>query len=488
MPQGSRGSGRAEGGVFRRMRRRRGRRRAFRAWARVLAGRLAAALLLAAVLPLFSVPLSAQAPTSIGVCMRNNATPFQSGGDLAPDGPARGISMIPPDSMMQAAIVCAEAFAASTLVPIGMDIWSGLAIIVTVWTGIQMMFGGGFNVGEVVSLILLLGFPYAVLTFYNTAVGTPWGNATFSGMVTGMGRTVSAQLVDGAYATLLGTFQSTWSQIWNMDALTRAADSGSDGGDEGWLSRGVSVVADRFLRPVMELFRNLVATVQLLVVSVLVGFVVVIPAIVAYCSYLWGYLSILVAIVLGPLLIPWFVVPQLQFLAWGWFRSLLSATVHLMVAGAVFAVVAQLVSIPLLRVGARVAEDRGSGGALAADIGLFFLPGGTLMRMLYSAMEVLVESLPLIVVAFLGAFKIGEITSMIMNGGSMPASGIGDRMSGMRNTRSLAGSAPGAARAAGGMAGRAGAAMAGKAAAMATGVGAAAVAGAAVLSQATRSK
>ena len=87
----------------------------------------------------------------------------------------RGVSLIAPDSLVQSAVQCAESFAAGTLVPIGMQLWQGLAIIITIWTGIQMMFGGGFAIGEVVSLILLRGFPYAVLTFYNTDGGTPWG-------------------------------------------------------------------------------------------------------------------------------------------------------------------------------------------------------------------------------------------------------------------------------------------------------------------------
>ena len=92
---------------------------------------------------------------------------------------------------MRAAVQCAESFAATNLVGIGMNIWGGLAIIITVWTGIQMMFGGGFAIGEVVSLVLLLGFPWAVLTFYNTAVGTPWGDMTFSTMVSGTGQVVA---------------------------------------------------------------------------------------------------------------------------------------------------------------------------------------------------------------------------------------------------------------------------------------------------------
>ena len=465
------------GGVFRRLRGRRGGRVSFGEWARRLAGRLAAALVVAAALPVFTVSLGAQGQP-LGVCMRNApaAAAFASGGDLAPDGPPGDGGFIPPTSLVRAAVGCAESFAAATMVPIGLNIWRGLAVIITIWTGIQMMFGGGFAIGEVVSLILLLGFPFAVLTFYNTGVGTPWGDMTFSYMVSGMGQEVAGDLVDGVFMTFRDTFMEVWEKIWSPQPLADSvgeSESGEDGA--GWFARLLSPVTAVFgaLEAVVDFVNSFFRTLEFLFTLGLLALVIIIPALVAYCSYLWGYLALLVAIILGPLLIPWILVPQLQFLAWGWFRTLLGAGVHMMVAGACFAVVAQILMIPLIRFGDLLVLDATQ-------------PGMTSSLLTTSPMiTVLVESLPLIVVAFLGAFKIGEITTMIMNGGSMPSSGIGDRMRSAQGMGRMGRSAASLGRGAAGMM-SGGGAVAGRAALVATGAGAAVVAASAVMSQATK--
>ena len=466
------------GGVFRRLRGRRGGRVSFRYWARCLAGRLAAALVFAAALPVFTVSLGAQGQP-LGVCMRTApaAAAFASGGDLAPDGEPGDGGFIPPTSLVRAAVGCAEAFAAATMVPIGLNIWAGLAIIITIWTGIQIMFSGSFGIGEIVSLILLLGFPFAVLTFYNTGVGTPWGDMTFPHMVSGMGQVVSADLVDGVFMTFRNTFMDVWEKIWTAQTMAVTGAASEVGEAEGlWATvvaafgRAVDLVqAFNPFTVVRTLFRNII----FFLVVVLLILVLVIPALVAYCSYLWGYLSLLVAIILGPLLIPWILVPQMQFLAWGWFRTLLGAGVHMMVAGACFAVVAQILMIPLIRFGDLMTQH-----ATEPSVGTFLATSSP-------GIVVLVESMPLIVVAFLGAFKIGEITSMIMNGGSMPSSGIGDRMRSAQGIGRMGRSAASLGRGAAGMM-SGGGAVAGRAAVAATGAGAAVVAASAVMSQATK--
>ena len=460
------------GGVFRRLRGRRGARVSFGYWARRLAGRLAAALVVAAALPVFTVSLGAQGQP-LGVCMRNApaAAAFASGGDLASDGEPRDGGFIPPTSLVRAAVGCAESFAAATMVPIGLNIWAGLAVIITIWTGIQIMFSGGFAIGEVVSLILLLGFPFAVLTFYNTGVGTPWGDMTFPHMVSGMGQVVSADLVDGVFMIFRDTFMEVWGKIWSPQPLAESvgeSESGEDGG-----SWNPFTIVQRVLDEAVAFVASSFRTLEFLFTLGLLGLVIIIPALVAYCSYLWGYLSLLVAIILGPLLIPWILVPQLQFLAWGWFRTLLGAGVHMMVAGACFAVVAQILTIPLIRFGDLLVLDATQPGVVTSS--------STPSPMI----TVLVESLPLIVVAFLGAFKIGEITTMIMNGGSMPSSGIGDRMRSAQGMRRMGRSAASLGRGAAGMM-SGGGAVAARAALVATGAGAAVVAASAVMSQATK--
>ncbi|MYH29599.1 MAG: hypothetical protein F4137_12270 [Acidobacteria bacterium] len=471
-----RGSG---GGVLRVIRRRRPRRVRFREWARRVAGRLAAVLVLWAAAPLLVVPLAAQGPPTgnrIMTCIENRpeTAAFDPGGDLGPDGPARDGGMIPPTSMIRAAVVCAEEFANTTMVPIGVRLFRSLAVIIVIWTGIQMMFSGSFAIGEVVSLVLLLGFPWAVLSFYAATVLTPWGNVSFTRMVSGMGENIAENLVDGVFIAVNDTVRDVWNRIWSAQVVVDAANGSRSGSFASRAWDGMWEF-DLGLGDHVEGLRDMFRSFQLVLLVGLVGLLLLVPMVVAYCSYLWAYLSLMVAIILGPVLIPWVIVPQMQFLAWGWFRAVLGAGIHMMVAGACFAVAAQIMLIPLVRFGAQV-SNTDNAGLLSVATFLSLTATGPL--------SVIVESLPLIVVAYLGVFKIGEITAMIMNGGSMPASGIGDRMNSMGRLRGMAGS--GRALLAGGGGGAAAAGGAARAALAATGVGAAVVAAGAVLSQSTK--
>ena len=160
-------------------------------------------------------------------------------------------------------------------------------------------------------------------------------------------------------------------------------------------------------------------------------------------------------------------IPQLSFLFWGWFKTLLGASVHMMIAAAVFAISVQLLSVPLLRIEAMNANLQNSQVWVANGILTPFL----------LIIALVIETIPIWLVALLGSFKVGELTSMIMNGGPMPSSGLGDRMRQMSSMR-------GGGIALGRLAGGAGAAAAG--ATVAT--GGAALAAAAVMSQATKSQ
>ena len=482
------------GGVLRRLRR--WRTGSFRAWARRLAGRLAVALVLAAFLPFFSVAVGAQV-TDLGVCMRTSpeTAAFRPGGDFDPAGPPRGGAFTPGNSFVSAAVQCAESFAATNLVPIGLNLWAGLAVIITIWTGVQIMFSGSFGIGEIVSLVLLLGFPFAVLTFYNTNVGTPWGDMTFSDMVSGMGQVVGARLVFGTFEAFQAVVYDAVTSIWSSEtfkgALAQTEEQTGDAAEapgllatlKGLFTAAAEGVYTLLFGWIMGLIEAIARSLVLLLLILLFVVLLVLPVIVAYCSYLWGYFSLLVAIILGPLLIPWVLIPQLQFLAWGWFRTLLGAGVHMMVAGACFAVVAQILMIPIIRFSTLVTLANSQPVVEAISVHPLGLLAGTAGVALSAGLAAITESLPLILVAYLGAFKIGEITAMIMNGGSMPGSGLGDRTRSMGSMRSTGRSL--------GMIGGRGAATAAATAAAGVATGGAAVAAVAagkVLSQATRGR
>ncbi len=470
----------------------------------VAAGLLAAAAVLAP-------ELAVAQGVDFGACLRTeiDAGPMGPGGALDPSDPGTIGVMVPPTSMVGAARVCAEqASAAIFLAPDGLAwvLFYSFALIIVVWTGLQIMFGGQFGIGEVVNLAMLIGFPFAILTWY--AVPAPlevWGQFTFTDMVTTGATTIARDLIDGAFTAFASqvaeTFGNVWEYLFLVDAAERVqevaseGDGGEGGGFVNWLdsqtggavsagaamlssaSNAVSVVTDPW-GFVVRLFNMILSFVLMGIMLLVFVLLIIIPAVVAYGSYLWGHVALLAAVFLGPIFVPFVMIPQLSFLFWGWFKSLLGAAVHTMVAAAVFVTVSQMLLMPLHRFrtmameGVRL-DDGDVASPLAALAGWFF------------------ETIPLVLIAMLGAFKIGEITSMIMNAGPMPSSGLGDRLRGAQQMRGMASGARGAlaggrgALAARGAAGAAGAA--GGAAAAATGVGAVVAAGA-VLSQATQSK
>ncbi len=457
---------------------------------------LLAAGVLAAAAVLVPEPAAAQG-VDFGTCLRTeiDAGPMGPGGALDPSDPGTIGVMVPPTSMVGAARVCAEqASAAIFLAPDGLAwvLFYSFALIIVVWTGLQIMFGGQFGIGEVVNLAMLIGFPFAILTWY--AVPAPlevWGPFTFTDLVTTGATTIARDLIDGAFrefaSQVAQTFGNVWRYLLTVDTAERVAEVASegDGGEGNWATRlweRVASVASAVanLSGFLSRLINSIVTFFLMGIMLLVlVLLIIIPAVVAYCSYLWGHVAILAAVFLGPIFVPFVMIPQLSFLFWGWFKSLLGAAVHTMVAAAVFVTVSQILLMPLARFSTMATQRLGSGddedamAPLGALAGWFF------------------ETIPLVLVAMLGAFKIGEITSMIMNAGPMPSSGLGDRLRGAQQMRGMASGARGAlaggrgALAARGAAGAASAA--GGAAAAATGVGAVVAAGA-VLSQATKSK
>lgn len=377
---------------------------------------LCAGLVLGTPAPAAAQPASPPAgPIQLGPCIAAETTApgedLGPGGDLAPEGPPREGVPIAPNSMVRAALDCAQLFANQTMTPIGVNLLRALSVIIVIWTGVQMMISRRWDMGEVVSLIFLLGFPWAVLSWYNATVNTPWGAMSFVTMVSGMGRVVGQALVEGRFEDMAEQVTAVSNMVNGAAVVDQVRTLGTPVSgipvDPRTIQTGSPGVSGFF-----GFFRALVFNAWAFVLLL----ILLLPMVVAYCSYLWAYVSLAVATILGPLLIPWVVVPQMQFLAWGWFRSVLGAGVHMMVAGACFVVCSQLLLIPIARLGFVVARDADRQGAVSQD----------------SVLGVIVESAPLIIIACLGAFKIGEITSMIMNGGAMPVSGLGERVASMQ--------------------------------------------------------
>ena len=345
-------------------------------------------------------------------------------------GPVRFDS---PLAILQTGVECAHTFTADVIRPIGWTLLSGVALIIVVWTGIMVMFTGRFDLAQILNLILLIGFAIMVMNGFDDR-DNMWGDVSFPQFIFGQGELIGGVMVE---ATFEG-FQFRVQQFFQN--LTAGTSGTGDSGPSLW-AVGLGVVAGGAfvlatggvgLLPLLGaaaiggittvatsgglgIMNSIMAGIEsiLIVIVVLAG---IIPAVILYCSYLWAYVGFMVAIVLGPLFVPWMLIPQLDWLFWSWLKSIVKMTVHLMVAATLFTICAEFATIPITRLSVRMMETN----ALAAageDSSWGFMG----FVVIFNSLLVYI---PLVVLMFLMCGKTGEMTGMLTEGQGMPTAGM----------------------------------------------------------------
>ena len=164
----------------------------------------------------------------------------------------------------------------------GYGLFLSFATILIVWQGIRMMFshdGLGDQMFEFAKLLMLISFGYAMITFYEAPI--PGFGVSFSNLIT-----------DQA-----GYFQSV------LEA--RAFDN---------IYRHFDDLADRFMQPdAWSILANLIYWTVLLLVALAKALSLAVIA--------FGLIASAVCGLLGPIFVPFFVVPKLEWLFWGWLKS-----------------------------------------------------------------------------------------------------------------------------------------------------------------------
>ena len=281
----------------------------------------------------------------------------------------------------------------------GMQLLTGLSVIMVVWTGTQMaLSGGGFNMAAFVRLVITLAIPLGILEFYvDSLPGT--GGMSVPDVITGMGGWLQGVILADTTDDVFTSLSNMGEQIWS-NASTFAGES-----DASWWERVTAFVAN-------AVSLTLGLGIQ---VSLFALFLVVFA--VGQAQVIWANLAMSLAILLGPIFIPFFVVPQLSFLFWGWFKTMLTYSLYAAVAAAVFRIT---VAVGLQVLDAlRLPESYASVDGVA---GLF----GTLMLGIFFC-----------VAALLASLKVGEFCQMLVSGGGAAGSGAGTRA--MQTARVAAG-------------------------------------------------
>ncbi len=242
----------------------------------------------------------------------------------------------------------------NTLQATGLDIFRGLAVILIVWFGVKSALsaaqghGGGFHFAKFADLILMIAFGLGMLTYYSTPI--PGTSYSFSDLITKEGLNLSNQIESSQTQEIANTITHAEQQL------------GSPPGS----------------------FNILEDLTYLLIVLILAAMEAT-----AFCVVAYGYVAAAVCVLIGPIFIPWFIVPKMDWLFWGWLKAFIGFSFYQVVASAFIYVFAKVLSS-------------------------MFQVIGTIS--ISNAFTVLPALLVTLAVCVYGLFKIPELTASILGG------------------------------------------------------------------------
>ena len=267
-----------------------------------------------------------------------------------------------------------------TLLNAGQDLWTGLAAIMVVWTGVKIAMSGTFQPWEVIRLIIGLWVPWAMLNFYATPLPPPADSFTFPGVIVGGGNWLMNFFMADA-----GTAMRTELSIMINNHLS--------GITEAWDGYNIWDLLVSSAGAFMSLF---VAT----ILVIFVGSMLTLLYCVTYAQVIWAQVAIAILIFLGPLFIPWLIFEPLSFLFWGWFRALIVFSLYGALAGVIMRV--------FMGVGLGYVTTFSN---QTLDFDLVTMGGWVLII------------LPMFIAGILASLKVGELASMLVTGNAVTSSG-----------------------------------------------------------------
>ena len=267
------------------------------------------------------------------------------------------------------------------LLTTGEQLWTGLASIMIVWTGVKIALSGNFQPWEVIRLIIGLWIPWVMLHFYDTPLPVPANAYTFPSMIVAGGN----WLMDLFVADVGTAMRTELSNMINTH-MTRITDAWD--GYQIWdlITAGGAAIMTLFSATLMMLFAMIM---------------LVLLYCITYAQVLWAQMAIAILVLLGPIFIPWLLFEPLSFLFWGWFRSLIVFSLYGALAGAVMRV---FMGVALGYV------TTYSNQVISFDLTTM---GGWVLIIL-----------PLFVAGILASLKVGELASMLVTGNAVTSSGI----------------------------------------------------------------
>ncbi|HEX4002909.1 MAG TPA: type IV secretion system protein [Candidatus Acidoferrales bacterium] len=188
----------------------------------------------------------------------------------------------------------------------GQNLFRSFATILVVWYGVKSALSAAsgkhpFHFDNFASLLLTISFGFAMVNYYSTPI--PGIGRSFHNLITDEAQFLANQINQNELQTVVARV---------ADFETRLSSPG---------------VAD-FLGTLIY-----VAVTILLAAAQAIAIVVI-----AY-----GFIATAVCVLVGPVFIPFFIVPKLEWLFWGWFRCFIQYAFYQVIAAAVVYVIGNLI-------------------------------------------------------------------------------------------------------------------------------------------------
>lgn len=180
---------------------------------------------------------------------------------------------------------------------LGRRLFRGFAVILLAWFGVKAALsaadgGPGFPVAKFAGLVMTIAFGYAMITYYASPI--PGIGVSFSHLITDQAH-VLAQRLEAA-------------QVQEVE----------QGLNDLYLGLEQPSILD-----ILSIIRY-----------VLVAFLVTAARGVLVAVIAFGWIATAIAVLVGPIFIPFFIVPQLDWLFWGWLKAFIQYAFYRVIAQA----------------------------------------------------------------------------------------------------------------------------------------------------------
>jgi hypothetical protein len=188
----------------------------------------------------------------------------------------------------------------------GQNLFRAFATILIVWYGVKsaLSAAGGehpFHFDNFAGLLLTISFGFAMVNYYSTPI--PGIESSFHNLITDEAQFLSSRI------------------------------------DQAQLQTVVQGVADFELRLDSPAWGDFLGTaVYVIVIILLAAAQAVVIVVIAY-----GFIATAVCVLVGPIFVPFFIVPKMEWLFWGWFRCFIQYAFYQVIAAAVVYVIGNLI-------------------------------------------------------------------------------------------------------------------------------------------------